>query len=166
MYINIWYGQHFFIWRDEWPITRRQSILAITIVIVIFFYYHKITYIYYSLRGITGHRCGPSSSPGFGIDFEHSQVPFPSALWSPELIHVLEDFDVRSVSWPERERGILLLSQISPPSVPLTSQHADSHLELLLVMLWQIYMWCALHTLRFLCAGAGMCVRFWNQQQV
>lgn len=51
----------------------------------------------------------------------------------------------------ERERGILLLSQISAHSVLLTSQHADSHLELLLVMLWQIYVWCARRTLRVFC---------------
>lgn len=50
----------------------------------------------------------------------------------------------------ERENDIPPLAQMSAHGV-LTSQHADSHLELLLVKAQQIYVQHALRTLRFWC---------------
>lgn len=86
--------------------------------------YHVITYIRYILLGVNGKRCGSSLS--FCIDSKHCAGSSSCILvrtWSPVLIHVGEDFDVRSGSWPnrERERGFLLLSQISPQCSPYIS---------------------------------------------
>lgn len=101
------------------------------------------------------------------------QVRPPSALSERDLrfwFMSREGFDVRSGFCPtrerEKERLILFLSQISPHSALLTSQHADSHLELLLVTPWQIYAWCALCALRVFVWSGGKRVQSQNWHQV
>lgn len=125
-----------------------------------------IAYIHCSVLGISGHRCGPSLSPSSGLDVKRCPGSSSFSLvrtWSPVLIHAQGRLwckvKEKGGGGGERKKGrewvIVVLSQISPLSVLLTSQHADSHLELLLVMLWQIYVRCALCTLSFLCGVEG-----------
>lgn len=119
----------------------------------------------------------PSSSLSFGIDLKHcagsSSFNLVSA-WSPVLIHVLGRLwcEVRLLA-KERERerereGILLLSQISPHSVP-------PHI----VACWQPFgaitchavtdlcVMCSIRTLRFLCGAEGcVCVQSQNQRRI
>lgn len=99
--------------------------------------YCMITYIYHSLLGVTGHRCGPSLSLRFGIDLKHCAGFSPFNLvraWSPVLIHVPGRLwcEVRLLA---RERGVFsscLRSQLTVSS---------SHLSML-TAIWSYYLSC------------------------